>query len=279
MLERPPAVAGSFYPADKRTLQREIQSCLANSDTESRNLKIRSLIVPHAGYVYSGGVAGVAYSQVDPDNYKSVIVVGPSHREHFSYNSVLVEGSYSTPIGTIPVDKAIAEEIVNVGLLSVKAKTNGHAIHDMGEHNLEVQLPFLQEIFKDIPGFVPIVMGSQNRENSHELALAIVKACEKRAPLLIASTDLSHFYRDDVARMMDKHILTAIENFDLEELWRVIETGEGEACGYGPMATVLEASKLMGCNKTKVLEYATSGDVEMGDKSRVVGYFSAMFHS
>ena len=268
---RPAMVAGMFYPQKKQTLEREVAMLLENSMDKHISGRIFSLIVPHAGYLYSGGVAARAYRQIMDTNLDVVVVISPSHREYFKEVSIYDGYAYSTPLGTLPVDKDLAQQLVEQSP-QIVLSDKGHRFE---EHALEVQLPFLQKVFDNFR-FVPIVMGEHSHDNIESLANALAKVLKNKKVLIVASTDLSHFYDDEKANSLDQVVVDNIENFDEEKLFQDLQSGECEMCGGGPAIAVMKASRLLGATKSQVLLYRNSGDIS-GDRSEVVGYLSAVF--
>ena len=268
---RGPRVAGLFYSEAGDALRKEIAGYFREVDLIPDIEQIYGLIVPHAGYKYSGRVAAKAYAQLEDRTYDTVFVVAPSHRESFEGISVFTGKSYKTPLGEIDIDRESAEELIQTDP-HIQASWSGHR----DEHALEVQLPFLQLALKEFR-LVPLVMGEQNRENCEALAGALSKIIKNKNALLIASSDLSHFYSYDDAVSLDEIIVENVGKFDTAALWESTRNKKCEACGMGPMISVLNASKRTGAQKTKVLSYKNSGDIT-GDTSRVVGYMSAMIY-
>lgn len=269
---RPPIFAGSFYPGNREALLKELDVFFNSVENEQISEKIWGLIAPHAGYMYSGQVAAEAYNQVKGRKYDTVIVVAPSHREHFTGASIYNGDEYHTPLGSIEINKEMAKECSDSDT-GVYLSEKGHG----EEHSLEVQLPFLQYA---IEGFklVPIVMCDQSYEMCTNLGLILGKILKQSDDvLLVGSTDLSHFYDYDTAAALDKHIVDRVGKLDQEGLSRDIEQRKSEACGAGPMITVMYAAKLAGATYSKVLSYKNSGDVT-GDRTKVVGYMSALFY-
>jgi len=242
---------------------------------ESREINIAGevigMVVPHAGYMFSGGVAARAYRQIFGSRVDIVVVIAPSHCEYFTEISIYNGYGYSTPLGTLPVDKDLAQELVEQSPQIVLSEKG----HRFEEHALEVQLPFLQKIFENFR-FVPIVMGEHNKDNIQSLADGLARVLEGKKALIVASTDLSHFYDDEKANSLDQVVVDDIENFDEEKLFRDLQDGECEMCGGGPAIATMKACKLLGANKSQVLLYRNSGDIS-GDRSEVVGYLSAVF--
>lgn len=277
MQARPPAVAGSFYPAAASELQRQVEELLAQVQKPDVG-EVRGLLVPHAGYMFSGGVAAAAWKAVEGEKFDAVLLVGPSHRIPLDHSAVLVDGSYSTPLGTLSVEREIASRLVASGH-TVQDNPDAHAVEGhRGEHCLEVQLPFLQTVLGDVP-IVPVLMGSQRRASATDLARAIYAASEGKRVLLVASSDLSHFHPDEEARSLDCGIRDAVKAFDVKQLYTNAREMGSEACGLGPLAAVMEAAELSGSMNAYELAYATSGDSPFADKASVVGYLSAIFVS
>jgi len=253
---RPPAVAGQFYPGDPDSLARDVDRFIAAAGDVDVDGDVVGIVAPHAGYVYSGGVAGHAYAAVKGRAYDTVVVVAPSHRVAFRGTAIYARGAYETPLGVVPVDADLAAAIID----SSAGIVDEPRVH-RDEHSLEVQVPFLQRALGRF-AIVPIVMGDQSRSAVRTLGERIasaVAAARGRRVLLVASTDLSHYH----------------EAFDLDGLARLLASGECEACGGGPTAAVMTAARALGADAARVLAYATSGDVT-GDTDQVVGYMSAV---
>ncbi len=266
-IREPFAAKIGFYPSDAESLKRTINSLLESAPLEKIPGEIVALIVPHAGYQYSGGVAAYAYRQIYDKNFDCVIIIGPSHRAYIDGISIGEEDYYNTPLGLVPLNGDIALELNKAGK-KIFFDSTAHA----QEHSVEVQVPFLQATLKDFK-IVPIVMGNPTWSNVEELAKALVEVVKEKSILIIASSDFSHYYPYDQAVKMDKIALENIEKMDAKALYQALEEGRCELCGAGPVLAVLEAAKKLGADKIKVLKYANSGDIT-GDKSGVVGYAS-----
>jgi MEMO1 family protein len=261
-------IAGSWYPGKPQTLQGQIRGFLRDVPESSISGRLMALIVPHAGYVYSGGVAAYAYQLLSERPFSQVVVVAPSHRYPFKGASIDSKDGYETPLGVIPVDRKLGQEIAAESPL-FQYVPNGHA----QEHALEIQLPFLQEVLKSF-SLVPIIQGSQDRATCLALAQALSKVLKDREVLLVASTDLSHFHSYRQARSLDQKVLDRVAAYDENGLMSDLEGDQVEACGGGPMVTVMKTARLLGADGTRVLHYANSGDIT-GDHSGVVGYMAA----
>ncbi|MBP7058656.1 AmmeMemoRadiSam system protein B [Candidatus Gracilibacteria bacterium] len=268
---RKSVIAGSWYPVNPSTLRNDINRYLQNVPDRAIKGDIIGLIVPHAGYIYSGQVAAHAYKLVFGKKYDTVILVGPSHRVAFHGVSIYSEGGYETPLGVVPVNEKIAEEMKRLS----KTIVDLPAAHDQ-EHSLEIQLPFLQVALGSF-SFVPLVMGDQNDATCRELAAVIYRVAQDRRVLIVASTDLSHFYDYNKASQLDGIALGSIQDGDAEALLKNLTQDKTEACGGGPMVAMMLALKKLGVHHSLLLKYANSGDVT-GDKRSVVGYASAVFY-
>lgn len=266
---RRPAVAGTWYPGDGASLAAEVDGYLAGVVAQEVPGRLVALISPHAGLRYSGPVAAHAYALLRGRRDLTAVLVGPSHRTAFDGVSVYARGAFATPLGEIPIDEALAGALLDLG----EGLLDEPSPHGQ-EHSLEMQLPFLQHL---VPGLrlVPLLMGSQSRGEVDALAAALARALEGRDALLVASSDLSHYHPAPVARQLDAKVVGDVQRFDPEGLMDRLESFRGHACGGGPMVAVLKAARARGADRATVLRYADSGDVEDGDKSRVVGYLAA----
>ncbi len=266
---RQPLLAGSWYPGNPEKLRDVIAAYLANADSPAPGGELKALIVPHAGYVYSGQVAAYAYGLLRNSGFQRVVIIGPSHRVRFRGASVNMQDGYRTPLGTVPVDHAFARKLLD-GSDTMQWEPRAHA----GEHSLEIQLPFLQAVLSEF-SIVPIVMGEQDYETCRSVADALGRATGSSGrTLILASTDLSHFHSYQKARAPDAAFIQYVAAFDPPGLAHAIASGKCEACGAGPTVTVLLAAQMLGANRSDILRYANSGDVT-GDHRRVVGYLSA----
>jgi len=265
---RPPAVAGMFYPAHPEELRRTIDQLLAEASLKKIPGGLVALISPHAGYKYSGLTAAHAYKLLSGRSYDTVVIVSPSHREIFDGVSVYSGGAYQTPLGNLRVDDSLREELVNDDPV-ITASLAGHR----QEHAIEVQLPFLQRVLGSFM-ILPVVIGEQKRDACYHLGERLARAVRGRNVLLVASTDLSHFYPSVTAEKLDRVIIDDIAKLDHDTMMNDLETDRGEACGGGPTVAVMLAAKKLGANHASILHHSNSGDVT-GDMSEVVGYLSA----
>ena len=271
MSVRPAAVAGSWYPADARRLRAEIHSYLARADSDGSAGSASApcaLIAPHAGLMYSGPVAAHAYRLLRAQTFDVIVLVGPSHFVAFDGVSVWPDGQFETPLGSMAIDADAAAALAQACPI-VRAKPQAHA----REHSLEMQLPFLAALVPEVP-IVPLVMGQQTRDTAMALGEALASVLKDRTALMIASSDLSHYFDEETASMLDRQVLGDIDAFDADRLMTRLEARPDHACGGGPIVSVLHASRLLGGTRSRVLRYADSGDVS-GDKQAVVGYVAA----
>jgi len=268
---RKPAVAGTFYPREKVQLQNEIKLMLdlAKSDFDISK-RIFGLIVPHAGYIYSGKTAAAAYNLIKGKSISTVIILSPSHREYFPGICVFNGDAYETPLGTVKINEEIRAKLLE-NSKSIFAGSNGHK----AEHAIEVHIPFLQIVLGEFT-LVPITIGDQSKNYLDELAEKISEISDGGI-LIIASTDLSHFYTHDEAEQLDSKIEKYIADYDPDGLQKALDEGKCEACGGGAVVALLKAAKKENFNNVKILSRTNSGDVT-GDFSEVVGYLSAAIY-
>ncbi|MBW2093530.1 MAG: AmmeMemoRadiSam system protein B [Deltaproteobacteria bacterium] len=263
-------IAGTWYPGDRHQLSATIQKYLSCSRKVPLGGTPRALIVPHAGYRYSGAVAAHAYRQLKGSGFSRIILVGPSHYLAFDGVSVNLQSAYETPLGSVPVDLDLARKIISARP-DFRWIRQAHA----REHALEIQLPFLQTVLGNFQ-IIPIVIGRQDYATAERLARILAALIRgRRDTLLLASSDLSHYHSSQQARMLDACFASHVLALDAKGLARDLAAGKTEACGGGPVMTVLLAAKRLGATKAIILGQANSGDVT-GDQGRVVGYLSAV---
>jgi AmmeMemoRadiSam system protein B len=272
---RKPAVAGSFYPDDSRTLRRDIESFLSNVPKQTSGGRPLVLIEPHAGYMYSGQVAAYGYRLIQDLDIKKVVVVSPSHMEYFPFVSIFSGEGYETPLGKIPVNRTTGNILASRSRL-IRLSDRGHIQDHLPrrEHALEVQLPFLQCTLGDFE-VVPIVMGDQNWEACAALGEALGHLLAEENVLIVASSDLSHFHSYDEARKLDGVFCSLLEQMDPRGLYDSVQKDACEACGTGTVVASLIAAQLSSDSACRVLHKANSGDIT-GDRSSVVGYAAAV---
>lgn len=256
------AVAGRFYPGHPETLTRELSEYVRPA---TRRLRARGCLVPHAGYMYSGHVAGAVYGALDlPSTY---IILCPNHSGLGAPLAMYMEGEWETPLGRAPVDRELASAL-RAACPSLAEDTLAHA----AEHSLEVQLPFLQRL---APGFtfVPVAIGVGSFEPLAALgeALARVLPTFPRPVLIVASSDMNHYEDDHTTRAKDQKALAAILALDARGLYDVIRRQNISMCGFGPAVAMLTAACRLGADRATLVRYATSADAG-GDRDAVVGY-------
>jgi len=264
---RPPAVAGLFYPSDSYKLRTDINNMLSMVESKPFAKHIIGIVSPHAGYVYSGKTAAYGFNLLKNKNYDKVIIISPSHREYFTGASIFNGDAYETPLGVVEIDKELAQKIIE-GSKTIFFGMEGHR----EEHAIEVQIPFLQTVLTDFK-IVPIVMGDQGEVFVDDLANQIAKAVDDKT-LIVASSDLSHFYSKQKAFELDSIVAKHISDFDYEKLQNDLNSRKCEACGGGPIVVLMKAAGLLNKKKSMLLHRSDSGDVS-GDNSEVVGYLSA----
>jgi AmmeMemoRadiSam system protein B len=262
MTVRHPAVAGQFYPRDPRKLLSDIQSYTAADKVPFRAV---GCVVPHAGYVYSGHVAGAVYSHLELP--KRFVILCPNHTGMGTPLSIMSEGAWQTPLGNVTVDTPLAE-----GLKRSFALLSEDADAHRAEHAIEVQLPFLQARLPEF-SFVPIAVGTGRLDVLVELGETIAEGISSAGgpTLIIASSDMNHYESDGRTRQKDRRAIERILALDPAGLHSIVHQEDISMCGYGPAVAMLTAAKQLGATSAELIRYATSGDVS-GDRERVVGY-------
>jgi AmmeMemoRadiSam system protein B len=273
MRDRPAAVAGTWYPGNPRALVQDVDDYLAQAAVEPE-AGVRAIIVPHAGLMFSGPVAAWAYKAAG-GSYEAAILVGPSHFVGFDGVAVWPSGCFESPLGPARVEDGLA-----AALLASPIAHEREAAHRR-EHSLEMQLPFVRRLFPDLP-IVPIVVGYQVRETIDALGGLLAQVARDRNVLLVASTDLSHYFDAATADRLDGRVRDLVNAFDADGLLDVYEQypeherGRYVACGGGAAIAVMRAAQQLGATAGRVLQYAHSGHVS-GDETAVVGYLAAAF--
>jgi len=259
---RKPAVAGRFYPADPGELRRTVESFFEPAEKR----QAIGVIVPHAGYMYSGPVAGAVYSQIEIPTRN--IVLCPNHTGFGTPLSIMKSGAWQTPLGNIEVDEELCEALITADPY-LQDDVEAHKF----EHALEVQLPFMQNIAGPAKHFVPITIGTNTLGRVEERGQAMVEVIRRLAPgtLIIASSDMNHYESDAVTRVKDRKAIEQIVALNPAGLYDTVHRENISMCGYGPAVAMLTAAKLLGASKARLVRYATSGDVSL-DFEHVVGY-------
>ncbi len=261
---RSPAVSGMFYPGDSKSLEKMIQEFLSESEVDTVPGKVIGIVVPHAGYIYSGKTAAFAYKSASFRSRK-VLLIGPNHSSYPYYPAVFSGGTWVTPLGEASVDQREVERIAESSEL-VLTDNVAHAT----EHSLEVQVPFLQHITGNDFSFIPVVLGDQSMETVEKLAETLFPLISDY--IIIASSDLNHYERKDLTELKDEKIIDSILSLDVNSLYRTIRETGATPCGFGAIAFLMIFTKKLG-GKMKLLHHSTSAEAS-GDDSSVVGYAS-----
>ncbi len=272
---RPPAVAGRFYPSDPRELARQVDEySRPSAPARAEKLPARGCLVPHAGYMYSGHVAGAVYSSLQIPARS--ILLGPRHFPQGEPMAILTEGSWQTPLGEARIDSALAAELARAC-----PRLREDAVAHEREHSLEVQLPFLQRLAGDFR-FVPVVLATDRYPAIEELGRAMAQVMAAHAAagvadaeaarvLVIASSDMNHYESDAITRAKDRRAMDRILALDPRGLYDTVRNEEISMCGYAATVAMLVAMRELGAKEAQLVRYATSGDVT-GDRDEVVGY-------
>ncbi|MEA2020699.1 MAG: AmmeMemoRadiSam system protein B [Patescibacteria group bacterium] len=285
MKSRSPAVAGSFYPQNPEDLSHTIDVFLSNAQPVVLDGKLRMLVVPHAGYRFSGSVAAEGYKQLETENYKRVVLLGSSHQVPLSKATIDDSDAWKTPLGEVPLDKGFTENLSRTSSFIEK----NHRPHK-NEHSLEVQLPFLQKTLgisdkKGKPSFkiVPILIGSEEDKIVTEVSQSLVELIDSQT-LIIVSSDLSHYPPYEAAQEVDRKTTDAILTGNPRDVTRAIDQSMSKgisnlatcACGKDAILVGMHIAKGVGANDIRLLKYANSGDVS-GERRKVVGYAAIGF--
>jgi AmmeMemoRadiSam system protein B len=274
---RQSVIAGDWYPGQPDVLRRTLEGYLADAEKIELEGELRALISPHAGYAYSGPTAAHAYKQLeDGPTFETVAILSPLHQAYLGRFAVTKAGYYETPLGLVEVDVKLVEALG-------KEVTLNRVGFD-GEHSLEIQLPFLQQVLGTFT-LLPVMLGEpltsdRGLATCRELSAALAKLLRDKRALIVASTDLSHLYDyNDVVRH-DRVMVELVERFDIEGLARALIEGRCHACGGAPVVTALLTAQALGANRAKVLHYTNSGEVTGNRRpdSYTVGYMAAAIY-
>jgi AmmeMemoRadiSam system protein B len=270
---RPSPIAGTWYSRDPEVLTQTIDHQLESCEVEPIPGSIIGVVSPHAGHRYSGHVAAYAFRclmECDPD---VVVVLSPLHYHHPAHVVATGHDAYATPLGLLPVHHELldlfGEDLAQTAGLDFKRVRNDN------EHSLEIELPFLQRALPGTFQLLPLMLSDQSRTTAEAVGRSLATVVSRHSAIIVASTDLSHFYPQPVAEGFDKEVLSRLEAFDPAGLLSAEEEGVGFACGRGAMAAALWAARELGADRVRILKYATSGDVT-GDFTSVVGYGAAV---
>lgn len=270
---RPSPIAGLWYEGNPKALATSIDSYLDQAKLPELDGQVIAIMSPHAGHRYSGPVAGSAFATVRGKSPDLVAIISPMHHPYREAMLVTAHDAYSTPLGSIPVDRSMVDELdanlqsdLGIGISPV---------YEDPEHSLEIVLPFLQRSLKGEFKLLPIMLREQTPRVAETLGHSLAKILKDRNSLLVASTDLSHFYTEEEACVYDAEMLRQVELFSPQGIFKADKENTGFACGLGALAAVLWAARDLGADTIKVLHHATSGTVT-GDFDRVVGYGAAV---
>lgn len=273
---RPSPISGTWYPKDPDHLIWMLADFLKKADPPVYSGRVRALVLPHAGLYYSGQTAAYALKAIADHHYSRVIIISPSHE---FYNGNLLSSAhavYETPLGMIPVDR---DSVLWLAERLEQEKLYLNAIVRDHEHAIEIELPFLQHLLPDGFQLIPLMMMDQSLSTAKTLSAVLFELIrsfpDDEPTLLIASSDLSHFYQQSQANRLDQRLIESLQNFDPTIFYALKTTHKAEACGYGAIATVLLTAKKLGASQVTIANYSTSGDVSR-DFSSVVGYVSAI---
>jgi len=265
---RPSPIAGKWYPGDATQLASTVDEYIARSEVPAIPGKVIGILAPHAGHRYSGPVAGYAYKPLLHMDIDVVALVGPSHYPYSDPVLTSAHDAYQTPLGLVPLDRELLNELGRT--IPIRA------VYSDPEHALEIELPFLQRTLGKFR-LIPLALVDQSLGMAQRLGHALASVLDGKKALLVASSDLSHFYTQSVANHLDQTVLDAVAAFDPARVIEAEDEGTGFACGRGAIATVMIAARELGANAAQVVNYATSGDVTH-DYSQVVGYGAAVFY-
>lgn len=273
-MNRPAAVAGTWYPGTRGALTREVDAYLSAVEDVPRGL-VQAVIAPHAGIMFSGPIAAHAYRAAAASvPYDVAVLLGPSHFAGFDGIALYPEGAFECPLGPAAIDAGLGAELLRASPVVQPLP----AVHRR-EHSLEMQLPFLKRLLPDVP-IVPLLMGYQTRDTIESIASALGAVAGSRRMLLVASTDLSHYLDAPTAQSHDARVCGCVPSLDADALLELFEEyperdrGRYVACGGGPAIAVMRAARTRGARHGRVLKYGHSGEIS-GDYGGVVGYVAA----
>ena len=266
---RLPAVAGQFYPGNPQELSALVRQ-YTQQDRSQEKVKVRACLVPHAGYMYSGEVAGAVFSRILLP--KKILLLGVRHYPRGEALAILSEGAWRTPLGDVPLETPLAM-LLRKECPGLREDSVAHS----REHSLEVELPFLQVLDLGF-SFVPVAVGTLRFEELAETGEGIARVLEESREeiLIVTSSDMNHYEDNETTRRKDRKAIECMLNMDPRGLYDVCHNEEISMCGLGPAVTMLTTMKRLGVENAELVRYATSGDVS-GDRSNVVGYAGMIF--
>ena len=270
---RPSPIAGLWYEGTPKALARAVDAYMDQAELPPLEGDIIGAVAPHAGHRYSGPVAGYAFAALKGMQPKLVAVLSPFHNYHPAPLLTTAHNAYATPLGEVPVDRDALSALD--ATLKADLGFGFTPIANDPEHSLEIELPFLQRALKEGWSLLPLMVRVQEPDVCRRIGDALATVMKARDALIVASTDLSHYYDQQTAVTMDKAILEPVEAFDPDRAYDVEETGRGYACGLGALESAMWAARGLGADTVQVLRHATSGDIT-GDYAAVVGYAAAV---
>ena len=266
---RPSALVGEWYSKDADVLGKEVDGYIQNAKLSPLEGEVVGLIAPHAGYRYSGAVAGHAYQTILGQHFDTVVIISPYHSSHYRPVLTTRHEAYQTPLGVVPVD---CENLMHLeDKMAAEMDQRPFQLMKDQEHAIEIELPFLQRALDGDFNLLPLMIAAYDPATALTLGHLLSDVLAGQKVLLIASTDLSHYYPEETANKLDQTMLNAIESFEPGEIISTQSCGKGQACGTMAVLTVIEAAKQFGAQRVKILNYGTSGSVN-GEYHRVVGY-------
>jgi AmmeMemoRadiSam system protein B len=266
---RPSPIAGRWYEADPKQLARQIDGFLADAAIPSLEGELVAVIAPHAGHRYSGRTAAHAFKAAAGQSYELAAVISPLHGYHPAALLTSAHRCYATPLGEVPMDTALVHQLT--AFLDQNFGVKLEAVANDDEHSLEIELPFLQRALRTGFNLLPVMVRSHELRTLQALGLGLAILARQKKTLLVASSDLSHFYPERAAQVLDREMLNRMVSLDPQSVLAAETEGSGFACGAGAVAAVISAAVVLGANSAKVLHYSTSAD-ETGDPASVVGY-------
>ncbi len=271
---RPSPIAGQWYSGNAQHLRQEISNFLNNTNLPEPGGDIIGLIAPHAGYRYSGQTAAYSFQSVRNQHFDLVIVLSPFHSYHPATILTSAHAYYQTPLGKVHVDQELIRSLITLTIPEPDIKMAQIAYDE--EHSLEIELPFLQCTLEGEYSLLPLMVRNIDPHQSGVFAKHLFELIKDRNVLIVASTDLSHFFPQKVAERLDKVMLDQIQSFSIQNVYQTEFEGKGYACGLGAVMISMALSKMLGADKIEILHHSTSG-IQTGDFSSVVGYGAGVF--
>lgn len=268
---RPSPIAGRWYSNNPDELRQQVDAYLSSARLPDLQGQVVGVVAPHAGHIYSGETAGYAFASVLGQDRDLVAVISPMHAPYPANLLTSAHLAYGTPLGPVPIDREALAQLDEI--LTQKGMSLTPVANDK-EHSLEIELPFLQRALRNNFKILPIMLSNQQPRVARLLGQALAQVMQERSCLLVASTDLSHHYPEELAQRLDNEMLRIIRSFSPDDLYTAEKMGKGFACGLAAVATTLWAAREMGANMVEILHHSTSAK-ETGDYSSVVGYGAA----